>query len=473
LYLVEVDTLAYEQASVFASDVDHRHLRESAPVPRQSSIPPGLPLRICRDRLSGIRVALCIRVSFPEGATTCFPRAALLPDTAAWLVLAAEAAAGFGTPCLVSRWRPVQDMVSSQERRFRKIPVKSWLSFKTHPVHPLARAWLQSGRGVEVVSEAEFLAVRRLGCPADQLLVNGVAKHTWLGRYHVPALRVHLDSPTETTALLPAIVAQRWRVGLRCHVPAERDARDARFGGQFGLSEDEFLAVHAQLRSAGVLVRGVHFHLGQGTRPPAPYADSVKYIVELCRRAGLAPIYIDCGGGIDAAPDVDAAFDDLVTSIEWARCQLPGLREVWLENGRYLTRASAALVLRVLDLKVRRDSRYLICDGGRTNHALDADNGMHRMLLIPQRRPGRSVLTTITGPTCMTDDRLGRLELPDSIVPGDLIVWLDAGAYHLPWETRFSHGLCTVVWADGNDTLSLARARETPDQWSDRWTATS
>ena len=73
----------------------------------------------------------------------------------------------------------------------------------------------------------------------------------------------------------------------------------------------------------------------------------------------------------------------------------------------------------------------------------------------------------------MTDDRLGALPLPDSVAPGDLIVWLDAGAYHLPWETRFSHGLCAVVWADPADALSLARARETPEQWSYLWTASS
>jgi diaminopimelate decarboxylase len=300
--------------------------------------------------------------------------------------------------------------------------------------------------------------------------VNGVAKHAWLERYHVPGLRVHFDSIHETTSLIPSAIRQGWRVGLRCHVPAERDARDRRFSGQFGLSADEFFVALAQLRLAGVRVEGLHFHLGQGRQSSAAYRRSLEYIVDLCRRGDLAPAYLDCGGGIDAAPDVEDAFEDLVSSVEWARRQLPGLQEVWLENGRYLTASSAALVVRVLDHKIRSDARYLVCDGGRTNHALDADNGPHRLLVLPQR-PGRLVLTTISGPTCMTDDRLARLHLADSIVPGDLIVWLDAGAYHLPWETRFSHGLCAVVWADQNDTLSIARARETPEQWSDLWTA--
>jgi diaminopimelate decarboxylase len=143
---------------------------------------------------------------------------------------------------------------------------------------------------------------------------------------------------------------------------------------------------------------------------------------------------------------------------------------LWLENGRHLTRRSAVLVIRVLDRKQRDDCCYLICDGGRTNQALDADNGAHRLVAVPDR-PGRPVLTTICGPTCMSDDRLARVMLSESVGPGDLMVWFDAGAYHLPWETRFSHGLSSIVWGDEHDHLWVARARESPAQWSSVWTA--
>jgi diaminopimelate decarboxylase len=390
-------------------------------------------------------------------------------DRDEWRTLAARAARTFGTPCYLSRWSPVEVRVREQENPFRAVSLKSWLSFKTHPVRPLARAWIQSGRGVEVVSEAEFVAVRALQCPTSQLLVNGVAKHSWLGRHTVPELRVHFDSVLEARSLLDAAVTQRWRIGLRVHTPAEADARDPRFGGQFGLSADEFTEVHARVCAAGAHVEGVHFHLGQGARPAQAYADAMEHVVALCERSGLAPRYIDCGGGIDATADVATALANLAALAADAAARLPSLREVWLENGRYLTRSSAALIVRVLDMKERPECRYLICDGGRTNHALDADNGVHTILVVPERS-GAPTFTTITGPTCMTDDRLGRLMMADDVAPGDLIVWLDAGAYYLPWETRFSHGLCAVVWADRFNRLSLARTRENPEQWCYLWT---
>ena len=135
-------------------------------------------------------------------------------------------------------------MVAEQEQRFGRIPVKSWLSFKTHPVRQLAAEWIRSGRGVEVVSEAELVAVRALGCPAPQLLINGVGKHTWMHRHVIPGARIHVDSPREADVLLPLAGAQGWRIGLRCHVPTEYDARERSFGGQFGMTADEFGATH-------------------------------------------------------------------------------------------------------------------------------------------------------------------------------------------------------------------------------------
>lgn len=350
--------------------------------------------------------------------------------------------------------------------------MRCWLSFKTHPVPQLAREWLRSGRGVEVVSESEFIAVRNCGFPVEQLLVNGVAKHAWLPRHSAPGLRVHFDSLQEIDVLLRAAATDEWNVGLRCHVPCERDARDARFGGQFGLSPEEVAVASSRLAAGGVHVDGVHFHLGHGARHTGAFEKSVRYVVELCTQHGLTPRYIDCGGGLGSAPDVDEAINELATSFNWARNELPSLTELWTENGRWLTRASAALIVSVLDVKLRDECRYLICDGGRTNHALDADNGPHALILLPER-PGRLVLTTITGPTCMTDDCLGRVMLPDTIVPGDRIIWLDAGAYHLPWETRFSAGLCAVVWADASETLTLARQREVPEDWSRQWAPTT
>jgi diaminopimelate decarboxylase len=351
------------------------------------------------------------------------------------------------------------------------VPVQSWLSFKTHPLPPLVRKWIESGRGVEVVSEVELVAACRFGAASETLLVNGVAKQAWLRRRSMPRLRVHFDSLREIDALLDVAIGDRWRVGVRCQAPDERDARDPRFGGQFGMSAAEAVEALGRLTAAGAHVESMHFHLGQHPQSIDAYVNGVEMLARVCERARFAPRFIDLGGGLPSAAGAQPMLDGLVAAIASARYWFGGeLEAVWLENGRFITEASTALAVRVLDVKERDDCRYLICDGGRTNQALAADNGPHRLLTLPPRH-GSPVLTAVCGPTCMTDDLLARVELPRDLGVGDLIAWMGAGAYHLPWETRFSQPLCAVAWSEGAGHLARARERERPEAWAAAWSS--
>src|SRR5438067_6724403 len=171
-------------------------------------------------------------------------------DHSEWRDRVALAVQRVGTPCYVAAWPPIGRALDRIRRLPSRIAIAPWLSFKTHPLPALAAEWLSRGSGVEVVSEAELITILELGCSVDQLLVNGVAKHRWLGRHGRVGLRVHFDSARELDELLPLALEQRWRVGVRCHVPGERDAREPEFGGQFGMSPREAAAALTTLRDA-------------------------------------------------------------------------------------------------------------------------------------------------------------------------------------------------------------------------------
>jgi diaminopimelate decarboxylase len=381
-----------------------------------------------------------------------------------WHSVAREAVTQFGTPCYVTRVRPIVAALAALDDALPG--ARSWLSFKTHPLIRLVDWWARSGRGVEVVSEYELVAALRAGCSIDQILVNGVAKHAWLPRHPIPRLRVHLDSSRELNELLPLALRYQWRVGIRMHAPDEADARDPRFGGQFGMTGAEAVDALHRLRLAGADVHSLHFHLGQGRLAAGARKRAVMHVARVCAAASFRPRVLDCGGGLSAGPSASMALSELRSAIRLAHRELsPELEEIWLENGRFITERASVLAVRILDIKERPEGRYVICDGGRTNHALAADHGPHPLMLMPDRH-GAPRLTTICGPTCMTDDRLGRVDLPEDVSPGDCLLWMGAGAYHLPWETRFSHGLCPVVWADEAEHLTLAREREQPEEWA-------
>lgn len=372
---------------------------------------------------------------------------------------------GAATPFFLFSAQPVAEAVARLEALDFGRPLVNWLSTKTQPLPALLRWWRSQGRPAEVVSEAEFQLAEAAGFNGDDLLVNGPAKHRWLARHSRPGLRVNFDSLNELAELLPLARQDRWQVGLRLCTTAEFDPENPALPTQFGLTPTEAMLAVRRLRRAGLTVETLHFHLRTNVASPDCYALALAEVSDFAAAAKVSPRHLDLGGGLPpryalsrAGKRLDAGIsqESLARTVREALRCLPSVEQVWLENGRFVSAGSGVLVVRVLDTKERRGLRQLICDGGRTLHALVSVWEQHE--LLPLRKcTGTFVPTAVYGPTCMAFDQLVRKPLPRSLKPGDALLWLDAGAYHLPWETRFSHGLAEIWW-HGPTGLERVRA---------------
>lgn len=362
------------------------------------------------------------------------------------------------------------------ENRNSKIKIQHWLSCKTQPVAPLLRWWREQNRPIEVVSEFELRAALAEGFTPENILVNGPAKHHWLPRFELRGLSVNFDSSAEIATLLPLAKKHAWHCGVRFNTTEEFDPENPRFPTQFGFPPDEAVAAVRKLQRAGVRFETAHFHLRTNISSVQIYQRALAEIAGICRAAGFNPLQLDLGGGIPVRHvlsrggkvfDGEFGMRAFVEMLRQSVKPFPGLRELWLENGRFVSAGSGALVVKILDVKERRGLRQLICDGGRTLNALTSLWEQHRILTVPERS-GREVLTAVHGPTCMAFDQLARVSLPRSLRAGDHLIWLDAGAYHIPWETRFSHGHAAVWWHDEHG-LRLARERQDFEDFWGQW----
>ncbi len=396
--------------------------------------------------------------------------------TAFWRKLVTPLLKRHATPFYLFSTVPVDKALQELKARFGRYPIRHWLSFKTQPVRPLLQWWNKQGLGIEVVSEFEFLAARKEGFSPDRILVNGPAKHHWLPRQNVRGLRVNFDSVTEAIALTPVAKKLEWSVGLRLSTQEEYDPENPQFPTQFGIALAEGLPLIRRLIKAGLQMEMIHIHLRTNVSSAQIYERALTEVAEICRTASFTPKYVDCGGGFPPrhvltrdgrAVDAHFSLSEMAAVYDRILPRFPGLKELWLENGRWLTARSGVLVTKVLDTKQRTNMRFLICDAGRTNHAMVSAWETHELLSLPDRH-GDTYLTTVTGPTCMAFDQLTRRAMPTSIQAGDHLMWLDAGAYHLPWETRFSHGLAEVLWHDGKSVKTI-RAAETFKDWWGQW----
>ena len=183
------------------------------------------------------------------------------------------------TPMYVMSWPHVEEALQELMQAGAVAggpPVRHWLSFKSQPLPELVRSWRAAGHGVEVVSEFELLAAQAEGFDVDQIVVNGVAKHAWLEPRSQARLRVHFDSLEEVKALCRVALADRWRIGLRVHVSQEHDPDDPNFGAQFGLNAEECVVAYDLLRSAGLGIEGLHFHLRSNVENPSIYGEAIS-----------------------------------------------------------------------------------------------------------------------------------------------------------------------------------------------------
>lgn len=376
-------------------------------------------------------------------------------------------AAGARTPFYLFTPDPIAYRAAELEWHLRGRPVRLWYSFKTQPCAPVLRWWRRQGGPVEVVSEFELRAAFAEGFAVDDILVNGPAKQRWLPGLSRPGLRVHFDSPGELQSLLPVARRDRWRVGLRVRTAEEFDPGDPQAPTQFGFTPAEATSAWRRLQASGMGPESLHFHLRTNVAEAGAFRRALGEIVELCRGADLRPRFLDVGGGLPAAGpcglrgerlDAGMNLSDYAAALHEACDVLPSVEVLWLEPGRRLLSGAGALVVTVLDAKNPAGRRQLVCDGGRTLHAMPSVWEEHALHPLRRSRPP-CVLTAVHGPTCMAYDRLALRPLPEDLRAGDRLLWLDAGAYHLSWETRFSHGLAAVWWWE-DGVAELARPAE-------------
>jgi len=339
-------------------------------------------------------------------------------------------------------------------------------------VAALAEVVEESGLRVEVVSEFELRAALKEGFAPENILVNGPAKHHWLPAFSCSRLKVNFDSAAEIRALIPQAKQLKWSCGIRLHTKQEFDPEAPQFPTQFGFTAKEALPAIKML-SGAVNLETVHFHLRTNVASASIYEQAIEETGNICRRANFQPKHIDCGGGFPA-PHVtrknnqraDAQFStrEMAQVLRKGLRLFPGCQQIWVENGRWLSAGSGVLVMKVLDTKDRPRLRQLICDGGRTLNAMISTWEDHELSMVP-RRTGKTKLTSVVGPTCMPFDQITRRALPKSIRAGDHLVWFEAGAYHLPWETRFSHGHPEVYWQEAKKILKVREAQAFQSWW--------
>ena len=423
-------------------------------------------------------------------------------------------ARSYGTPLHVIN----QTLLMKNAAHFREAAVNSYpgrvsvyYALKCNSVPAVVDAVLRTGPGLEIMTEYELILALRLGCPPENIIVNGPCKTDhFLGACIDAGVRlVIVDSLAELRAL-DAIAGAR---GIRSNVLLRVNpdftprgmnrgtATGSRRGCAFGLdlkSGEVRRALGMLADLPGIGFEGFHVHIGTGIRRPRDYALALRCLgplKEAAREEGQRIGILDVGGGF-AAPTTrelgtrefllyqalgrlsermgeeecgtPEAFASAISGAVMERFGPGELPELLFEPGRCIASAAQFLLLTIHRVKERPGvGRWLIADGGLSTVTLPTFYEYHEVLLCDDVfRPGAS-RATIIGPACFAGDVIYRNKLMPDVHPGEVIAIMDSGAYFTAMESSFGFPHPAIVAVNGA-TCTLVRTRETFDEMACR-----
>ncbi|CAM5311479.1 bifunctional aspartate kinase/diaminopimelate decarboxylase [Rhodanobacter lindaniclasticus] len=221
------------------------------------------------------------------------------------------------------------------------------------------------------------------------------------------------------------------RVDLGRGLGHHEKVRTGGSGSKFGLPVeqlDDFL----QLADAhGVIVRGLHAHLGSGILDDAHWGDVHAQLASLAERIGSVS-FLDIGGGLgvpshpgEARLDI-AALDRVLREVKAAYPHY----QLWMEPGRYLVADAGVLLAKATQQKGKGALRYLGIDTGMNSLIRPAlYDAWHEIVNLTRLHEPATALYQVVGPICESGDVLGSDRRLPEAAEGDVILIAQAGAY--------------------------------------------
>jgi len=197
-------------------------------------------------------------------------------------------------------------------------------------------------------------------------------------------------------------------------------------------------------RYPGVLLRGVHLHIGSQITTPTPFLQAIRKAMALIRRLrqkGVSIQWLNIGGGLGIVYHRERPQ----TAADFARAVLPlilGHRlRLILEPGRFIVGNSGVLLTRVLYLKDTPTKRFAIVDAGMNDLIRPSLYGAYHDIRVVVPRPGAAAPVNrydVVGPICESGDFLARERPLPPLAPGDLLAVMGTGAYGFVMASNYN-----------------------------------
>jgi diaminopimelate decarboxylase len=389
-------------------------------------------------------------------------------------------AAEHGTPLYVYDAETIRANARALREAFGPLfgRLKLRYALKANTNVAIVRLLLDEGLSPEVVSEGEIRAALRAGANGRDVLFTSSSKSPSeidFALLHDVVLNVdNLDELAQASAAATRL-GKTARISFRVNPGVDPDTLHQINTGipesKFGVHLDggnARRAYEAARALPALAIEGVHCHIGSQITDPAGYEKTARKMLGFARELkgdlGLTLSFVDLGGGLgipfrDGQTVMSAA--DLAAALKpiWdEEIALLGYEpELWVEPGRFLVAQSGVMVARVNSVKTTPVKTFVNVDAGFNTLMRPALYGAeHRVRVIGKDGPPATL--DVAGDVCETGDILAEGRLLPRPEAGDLVVFLDAGAYGFAMASEYNaRPLPAEVLVDGDEVRVIRR----------------
>ncbi|MEI6894376.1 MAG: PLP-dependent decarboxylase [Colwellia sp.] len=329
--------------------------------------------------------------------------------------------------------------------------IKLWFAVKANPLSKIIQTLDSEGFNFDVASTGELAQVLAQGIDPSCILNTGPAKSKkQLAAFVALGVKTFVAESLNQLKWLNEVMLEQQtsasdvekpQVLLRVQLQWQEGEKNPLGGNSltpFGLSVAEWQSIHVDDYSALNLC-GLHiFQWGNmlsNEKMFSLWSQMVAPLTNLADSIGMTLEILDLGGGLG----IDYLEEG--KSLSWAKIiddlavikAKAGVKELWLELGRFAVAECGFYVVPVVDRKVNYGQEQLVLAAG-INHLI-------RPAITDQPFPVRILRKDFTeqgsamqrfdihGPLCTSMDKLGHLPLPSDIAVGEQLIFGYCGAY--------------------------------------------
>jgi diaminopimelate decarboxylase len=233
---------------------------------------------------------------------------------------------------------------------------------------------------------------------------------------------------------------------------------------KFGISIHQIRHIERIVRSTKIQVHGIHMHTGSEIKDIGVFLEGLEVMFSMAKHFPELR-FIDLGSGFkvpyqpgDAETDIQSLGEKLTEAFKNYEKETGSKLQVWFEPGKYLVSQCGFFVVKANVIKQTPATVFVGVNSG-FNHLIRPMfyEAYHHIINISNPQ-GPERIYTVVGNICETDTFAWDRKL-NEVREGDLLVFLNAGAYGFEMSSNFNSRLkpAEVLVKDGKAHLIRER----------------